>query len=129
MKEKQYAIEKLEDILMLQEQHLEHFTGNIKNLYNDISITDAQIVKTKFHISVLKDAIHKLEGLDNLEKKNKIHPDYVVEQKIKTEKGFVVKDVTGFDIHKFARDLILPDIIEMLKDRNFRLFTVYEEGK
>lgn len=111
MKEQQYAIEKLEDLLKFQEQNLEQFTGNLKNLYNHVSIANADIVKVKFHIAVLKDAIHKLKGLDNLEKKNKI-ADPV---------GFVVKDVTGFDIHKFARDLILPDIIEMLKNRRFTL--------
>jgi len=64
------VIEKLQDTLELQEQHLEHFKSNLKNLYNEISITDADIVKVKNYIEELKDAIHKLKGLDNLEKKN-----------------------------------------------------------
>ena len=70
MNGKQFAIGKLEDHLKLQEQHLEHFEGNMKNLHNEIAITEADIVKMKLHIEGLKDAIHKLKGLDNLEKKN-----------------------------------------------------------
>jgi len=44
----------------------------------------------------------------------------------KAEKGFVVKEVSGVDIHKFVRDLILPEIIELLRNRKF---SIIEEGR
>lgn len=62
----------------------------------------ADITKMALRKSELDEAIKALEELE-------------VDQK-EAQKGFVVKNVTGFDIHKFARELILPDIIEYLKE-------------
>jgi len=71
---KKHPIEILEQALRYDEQELEACQGNIKSFRKRASEKedDARIIIAR--ISGLKDAIHKLKGLDNLEKKNKI-PD------------------------------------------------------
>jgi len=72
MNGKQFVIENLENVLKQREISLENLTGSIKNSEQEIAMAEADIITIKSQIEGLKDALHKLKGLDNLEKKNKI---------------------------------------------------------
>ena len=72
MNGKEFVIEELEKALKLQEEVVEREIQSIKNMNNEIAETEIEIVTAHSQIVGLKDAIHKLKGLDNLEKKNKI---------------------------------------------------------
>lgn len=122
MNSKNYAIEKMEELIKNEEEQLEKYKRNIKTFTDECDILEELVEQTVSNIASMKDALHKLKGLDNLEKKNKV-ADPV---SITIPSGFVVKNVTGLDIHKFARDLILPEIIKLLKDRQY---TFHEQLK
>lgn len=90
MNSKQYVIEKVEKLLKNEELELDKCRQNRKMYKAEIAIIEAKTMEAISGIAGLKDALHKLKGLDNLEKKNKIadrdpgrsaHPDYVISQK------------------------------------------------
>lgn len=70
MNGKQYAIEKLEVALKDEEEGLEKCYGNIKTLKDEVAHLEAEAGKALLTIASFKDALHKLKGLDTLEKKN-----------------------------------------------------------
>ena len=38
----------------------------------------------------------------------------------KSKKSFIVKNVDGVEIRKFVREAIIPEILEAIKDHDFR---------
>ena len=69
---KKYPIEVLEQALKYEEEQLETCVQNIKSLKDLVAKRNGESMMIIARISGLKDALHKLEGLDNLEEQNKI---------------------------------------------------------
>lgn len=124
MNSKQYAIERLEEELTHEEERLQRCGQRIKSLRDEIPIEERRSITCTARISGLKDAIHKLKGLDNLEKKNKIADSAEMTEHQILRKGpfrtqLKWKDVEDMEIRKFIRKYILPEMIVLLKENNF----------
>ena len=72
MNSKQYAIEKMEELLRSEEEKLSDCRRDIKTFRNEVGDLEGKSMGFISNIAGLKDAIHKLKGLDNLEKAKKI---------------------------------------------------------
>jgi len=73
MNDKNYVIDSIEEALEKQEKIIERETESIKGMYNEIAETNKEIAEAELRVEGLKVALHKLKGLDNLEKKNIEH--------------------------------------------------------
>ncbi|TET41745.1 MAG: hypothetical protein E3J60_03865 [Dehalococcoidia bacterium] len=72
MNSKQYVIEKMEELLRSEEEKLSDCRRDLKIWRNEVGDLEGKSMGFISNIAGLKDALHKLKGLDNLEKKNKI---------------------------------------------------------
>ncbi|MCW4050772.1 MAG: hypothetical protein NWE89_13660 [Candidatus Bathyarchaeota archaeon] len=131
MNGKEFVIEKLEEALKKQEEVIEREIQSIKNMNNDIDETGKEIATARSQIKGLKDAIHKLKGLDNLEKKNKIADsaemaEHQILRKGPTRTQLKWKDVEDMEIRRFIKDYLLPEITQLLRDRQY---TFHEQLK
>jgi hypothetical protein len=98
---------------------------------NEIAETEKEIACARSQITSLRDALHKLKGLDNLEKKNKIADSAEIAEHQFLRKGpcrtqLKWKHVEDMEIRKFIKDFLLPEITELLKDRQY---TFHEQLK
>ena len=124
MSSKEHPITILEEALKYEESQLQKCQASIKALRSHAHQDEDHAVAFIARISGLKDAIHKLKGLDNLEKKNKIADSAEMTEHQFLRKGphrtqLKWKDVEDMEILKFIRELILPEIIVLLKENNF----------
>ena len=69
---KKHPIEILEEALKYEKDQLGQAQVNIKTLKDQAAKEEGQLMPKIARITGLEDALHKLKGLDNLEKKNKI---------------------------------------------------------
>lgn len=72
MNGKQYAIEKLEKALINEDEELEKCYRNIKAFKTEVAHYEKKQKEAISGIGSLRDAIHKLKGLDNLEEAKKL---------------------------------------------------------
>ena len=131
MNSKKYPIERLEEELTHEEERLQRCGQRIKSLRDEIPIEERRTITCAARISGLKDALHKLKGLDNLEKKNMIPDSAEMTEHQFLRKGphrtqLKWKDVEDMEIRKFIKDFILPEITQLLKDRQY---TFHEQLK
>ena len=86
---KKYPIKILEEELKLREEQMDSYQKTLKSIKDSVNKYHASIIEITERISGLKDALYKLKGLDNLEKKNKIaDPAGSSEQEKKTWQRF-----------------------------------------
>ena len=72
MNSKQYAIEKMEELLRSEEDKLSDCRQDLKIFRNEVGDLEGKSMGFISNIAGLKDALHKLKGLDNLEKARKL---------------------------------------------------------
>ena len=131
MSGKKYAIERVEMLIKCEEEKLEKCQRNIKTYSMEVVCEQAKAEVATSNIAGLKDAHHKLRGLDNLEKKNKIADsaemaEHQILRKGPTRTQLKWKDVEDMEIRRFIKDFLLPEITQLLMDRQY---TFHEQLK
>ena len=117
---KKHPIEILEQALKYEKEQLESCQQNIKSMRNQATERESSAMGCIARITGLEDALHKLNGLDNLEKKNKVADSAEMTEHQILRKGpyraqLKWKDVEDMEIRKFIEEFILPEIIVLMK--------------
>ena len=125
MSSKKYPIERLEEELTHEEERLQRCGQRIKSLRDEIPIEERRTITCAARISGLKDALHKLKGLDNLEKKNKVADsaemtEHQILRNGPTRTQLKWKHVEDMEIRKFIEEFILPEIIVLMKRKGMK---------
>ena len=118
---KEHPIKVLKQALEYEEKRLAECQECIKSLKERTVKDENLVVEILAGIEGLRDAIHKLKGLDNLEKKNKVADSVEMMEHQFLRKGLYRtqlkwKDVEDMEIRKFIREYILPEMIVLLKE-------------
>ncbi len=120
---KKHPIEILEEALKYEREQLENCQKSIKSMRNQAAKDESSAMKCIARISGLEDALHKLNGLDNLEKKNKEpcwrRPDSMTNNLLRTETAKLYgRSITSFSLRELAAYIIhQADRIKELLER------------
>jgi len=121
MNGKQFVIDKLEEALKEQKAIVWREIASIKSMKDEIAETEKEIAEAELQASGLKDALHKLKGLDNLEKKNIEHrrPDSIRKNLLRTETAMLYgRSIASYSLRELAAYIIhQSDRIKELLER------------
>lgn len=111
---KKYPIEILEEALKYERERLESSQQTIKSLRNQATKDESLVMACIARITGLEDALHKLKGLDNLEKKS--IPDHDIEEKLpasmkKNLQRVKMARLYGRDVLSFSKEELAAYIL------------------